>query len=122
MKFSHVCAVGLVLLAARVHAEPGAVQNDIARAKARSIAREAARAYDEGNYTTALSQFLDAYATFPTPRLYFNLGQTYKQLARYVDATEAFEHFLADATDAPADARSEAQKSIGEMRGHVARV
>src|SRR5206468_7323218 len=77
------------------------------------LLREGNALYKKGDYTGALEKFQDAYATVPSPKLLFNIGQAERDLGRTVDAIQAFEKFLADAPDA-------SPKTIAEARGEVA--
>jgi hypothetical protein len=118
MKRFRTLALACCLLASPAMAQSPA--GDAARARASALTREGARAYQGGDYATALARFQEAYAVFPSPRLLFNLGQSYGRAGRYVEATESFERFLATAGNAPASARSEAERSLEQMRDKVA--
>src|SRR5262249_15316428 len=78
-------AVCLLCSDPAAHAQPP--DAEAARARATALTKDAARAYQNGDYGTALARFQDAYAVFPSPRLLFNLGQTYERLSRFVEAT-----------------------------------
>jgi hypothetical protein len=118
--------VGLALLwassnAALAQPAPGP-DASAARARARALAQEGAEHYAQGDYQAALQKFEEAYATFATPRLLFNLGLAYRGLAREVEAIEAFERFIAQAPDAPEDSRAEAASATAELRKRVGSV
>ena len=93
-----------------------------ARAEARRALEEGAKKFEEGDYAGALARFEEAYRHFPSPRFFYNMGQAQRQLARDVEALESFERFLREAPDAPAGARGDAERSIGELRARVGTV
>ena len=122
MKSLGVIALTLVVLGRVVHAQPTPGHTEGAKDRAAALMKDAARAYQGRDYGTALTRFQEAYAVFPSPRILFNLGQSYEQLGRYVEATESFQRFLASDDHAPGRARAEAQRSLEAMRDRVARV
>src|SRR5579871_187474 len=72
------------------------------KAHAQALLNEGADLYDRGQLVEALGRFQSAYAAYPSPKLWFNIGQAERDLGRHVEAMEAFERFLADVKDAPA--------------------
>lgn len=76
----------------------GAQRN--ARKKAISLVKLGVHKLREGDYVEALELFSKAFKIYPSPKIQFNIGQTYKELGRYLDAIGAYEFFL---RDAPAD-------------------
>ena len=90
--------------------------------RAQSLLNEGADLYDRGNFTEALGRFQSAYAAFPSPKLWFNIGQAERDLGRHVGAMQAFERFLSEAKDAPSGTLGEAHRSVSELRlklGHI---
>jgi len=71
-----------------------------ARNKAISLVKQGVGKLREGDYVAALELFSGAFKIYPSPKIQFNIGQTYKELGRYLDAIGAYEKFL---RDAPAD-------------------
>jgi len=118
-RFGTFALAACLLAASSAPAQAGA---DADKARASALTREGARAYQAGDYATALTRFQEAYAVFPSPRLLFNLGQSFGRAGRYVEATESFERFLASAGSAPASARGEAERSLDQMRDRVAHI
>ena len=116
------CLLALVLYARVALAEEAAPDAPAAKARASALVNEASRAYQRRDYPAALAGFEEAYAVYASPRLLFNLGQTYAQLGRYVEATTSFERFLTSAADAPASAQAEARRALEAMREKVARI
>jgi tetratricopeptide (TPR) repeat protein len=55
-----------------------------------------------GDYLGALKLFQRAYAVYASPKILFNLAQTYRELGRKVAALDAYERFL---RDTPANTR-----------------
>ncbi len=68
-----------------------------ARKKAVSVVKRGVRKLREGDYVAALELFSNAHKIYPSPKIQFNIGQTYKELGRYLDAMGAYEIFLRDA-------------------------
>jgi hypothetical protein len=70
----------------------------------------------EGDYVAALELFTDAFRIFPSPKIQFNVGQTYKELGRYLDAIGAYERFLRDAPPDTSEAlRKLARDNVREL-------
>ncbi len=99
---------------------PAAAQSDRAREQARAAAAAGAAHLEQGDYDKALDKFQEAYRLVKSPRLFFNFGLAYAALARPAEAFEAFEAFLREATDAPAERRAEATERLTELRARVA--
>jgi tetratricopeptide repeat protein len=94
-----------------------------ARADPRSDARdrleEGSALYRKGDYQGALDKFEEARALAPSPKIYFNLGQALNRLGRTAAAIDAFERFLAEAPDAAAERRRDAEGLLEELRPRV---
>ena len=69
--------------------------DDQAKARAQGLLSEGTAAYGRGDYAAALDKFTAAYKIFPSPKLWFNIGQANRDLGRPVEAVEAFDRFLA---------------------------
>src|SRR6266550_719215 len=72
-----------------------------AKARAQALLSEGTAAYGRGDYAAALDKFTAAYRIFPSPKLWFNIGQANRDLGRPVEAVAAFDRFLRNAGDAP---------------------
>ena len=110
----------LIVLLAQAPTSHTATAQDKTRAQA--LLNEGADLYDRGNFIEALGRFQSAYAAYPSPKLWFNIGQAQRDLGRHVEAMEAFEHFLSEAKDAPIGTVGEAHRSVSELRsklGHI---
>src|SRR5436305_1995808 len=101
-----VCA----LLASAAFADEGADKEE-----SRRLTELGTRAYQAGDHQAALALFEKAERTFPSPNFAYNRGLALAGLQRTVEAVEAFEAFLRDAPDAPAQARAHAQARIDEL-------
>jgi len=114
-------ATAIVLFAtlAQVASQPAGQE---AKAKAQALMKEGARLYERGDLADALEKFEQAYAQYPSPKLLFNIGQTSRGLGHPIEALDAFEHFLAEADDAPADMMAEARLSMSELQAKVGRL
>ena len=83
-----------------------------AKAKAQSLLTEGSALYEKGDYADALDKFKQAFATYDSPKLLFNIGQANRDLGRPVEALEAFERFLIGALDAAPETIEDAKKLV----------
>ena len=98
---------------------PALAQAPAAREAARLKLREGSRQLREGDYADALRSFQEGYRIVPSPKIFFNFALAYQGLARYADALEAFERFVAQATDAAPDNLAQAREQIAELKSKV---
>jgi hypothetical protein len=113
--------LSLILLTIVAQVAPVAADPQ-AKAQARVLLGEGTKLYQRGSVAGALEKFLAAYAAFPSPKLLFNIGQANRDLGRPVEALQAFEKFLADATDASADTIADAHRSAAELQKKLGRI
>ena len=106
-------------ITARAAAEPSDAQ---AKARAQGLLSEGTAAYGRGDYAAALDKFTAAYKIFPSPKLWFNIGQANRDLGRPVEAVEAFDRFLRDAGDAPPETLAEARRSAAELKTKLGQI
>jgi len=85
-----------------------ASEKKAAKKKATALVKLGVVKLREGDYVAALELFTSAHKIYPSPKIQFNIGQTYKELGRYLEAIGAYETFL---RDAPAD-YSEALRNL----------
>jgi len=116
-----VFAASVVVLAMLAQGAPQPASAE-AKARAQVLLKSGAQSYEAGDLVSALEKFKQAYAEFASPKLLFNIGQTSRELGRDVEAIEAFQHFLAEAGDAPEELKAEAWKSSGELQARLGRV
>ena len=88
----------------------------------RACSSEGTAAYGRGDYATALDKFTAAYEIFPSPKLWFNIGQANRDLGRPVEAVAAFDRFLRDAGDAPPETLAEARRSAAELKTKLGQI
>jgi PEGA domain len=93
-----------------------------AKAKAQSLLTEGSALYEKGDYADALDKFKQAFATYDSPKLLFNIGQANRDLGRPVEALEAFERFLMGALDAAPETIEDAKKSVEELQNKLGRL
>jgi len=93
-----------------------------AKAKAQALLNEGAQYYERAEFADALDKFDQAYEAFPSPKLLFNIGQASRELGRPVDAVEAFEKFLEQASEAPPEMIAEARRSVDELLPRVGKL
>jgi tetratricopeptide (TPR) repeat protein len=102
----------LALLAQTVAPAPG----QDGKAAARDLLVKGQSLYEKGDYAGALAKFNEAYATFPSPKIWFNIGNASMNLGRDIEALGAFENFLRQAADEPADQRGYAEKQVAKLK------
>jgi hypothetical protein len=112
-------SIAVLVLLAQAAPIPASPQ---AKAKAQVLLKEGASLYEKGNPAGALERFNEAYAEYPSPKLWFNIGQANRDLGRPADAMDALERFLAEARDASAISIGEAEKSMDELRTQLGRL
>ena len=114
-------ATSIVLLALLAQASSPTVGAQD-KAKAKGLLSEGSAIYKKGDYAGALEKFEAAYAAYPSPKLWFNIGQVNRDLGRPVEALEAFEKFLALAPDASPDTLEDARSSVVELQKKLGQV
>jgi tetratricopeptide (TPR) repeat protein len=110
----------VVCFALPARAEPSG--DSQAKARAQALLSEGTTAYSHGDYATALDKFTAAYKVFPSPKLWFNIGQANRDLGRPVEAVAAFDRFLTDAGDAPPETLAEARRSAAELKTKLGQI
>ncbi|HET6149214.1 MAG TPA: hypothetical protein VFH68_16875 [Polyangia bacterium] len=101
---------------------PATADDSQARAAASARMVEGVELLRTGQYADALRKFDEVYALVPSPNVHFNRGLAYRGLGQNAAAVEAFEAFLAGATNPPPGKREQAQRYRDELRPRVARV
>jgi hypothetical protein len=91
-------------------------------ARARTKLQEGAGALDQGDYEQALARFQEAFEIVPSPKIYFNFGLAHEGLAHHAEALDSFERFLAEAKDATAATRLQAERYVATLRPRVGSV
>jgi tetratricopeptide (TPR) repeat protein len=111
-KLGRLCAViALLALAGPAWAD--------SKTEARDRLDEGSALYRKGDYQGALRRFEEAHALYPSPKIFFNLGQALNRLGRTAAAVDAFERFLAEAPDAVPERRRDAEQLLKELRPRV---
>src|SRR3982751_5377445 len=116
-----VCAAIATAQAQEVIVAPPASDAQ-AKARAQGLLSEGTAAYGRGDYATALDKFTAAYEIFPSPKLWFNIGQANRDLGRPVEAAAAFDRYLRNAGDAPAETLAEARRSAAELKTKLGQI
>ena len=116
-----MCATSLVLLTVLAQASP-LTADPQAKAQAQELLSQGSKLYHQGDLAGALEKFEAAYVAFPSPKLMFNIGQAKRDLGRPVEAIEAFQRFLAEATNASPETMAETRNSVAELRGRLGRI
>lgn len=87
-------------------------------AQAKRSALEGKKAFDTGDYATAIERYEAAYKLKPAPNLLFNLGQCHRKSGRFDEALSYFRRFLE--TNPPEAQAQATQKVIGEVEAQQA--
>ncbi len=98
---------------------PEPVDPAVARAKAAFAAAD--RAYNDGDYETAVREYKNAYEAKPHPSVLFNIGQAHERLVDYTQAVSYFERYLAEMGEAAPD-RKAVENRVRALRSLPARV
>jgi tetratricopeptide (TPR) repeat protein len=91
-----IVMLGLVLRWSTVEAQSGssvpttASVNQANKQQAKQLTKAAVAAHNAGNYTTAIALYKKAYALFPHPFLYCNLGRAYRLLSDLDQAKKSY--------------------------------
>jgi hypothetical protein len=109
----------LIALLAQAAPPPADAEN---KAKAQALLVEGSALYRNGEYAAALAKFEAAYAVFPSPKLWFNIGQANRDLDRPVRALDAFERYLSGVPDAPPDMAADARASVADLQKKLGRL
>jgi hypothetical protein len=115
----HLAVVALIAVLAQSPPSPSTAE---AKAKAQALLTDGAALYESGNAAGALRKFTAAYAAYPSPKLWLNIGQAQRDLARPVEALEAFQRFIAEVSDPPPEALAEANASVAELQLKLGRL
>jgi hypothetical protein len=117
-------AIAAVCWPVTAHAAPRAAPADDPKAKtqAQALLSEGTAAYGHGDYAAALDKFTAAYRIYPSPKLWFNIGQANRDLGRPVEAVAAFDRFLREAGDAPPATVAEARRSAAELKTKLGQI
>ncbi|MCC6998008.1 MAG: tetratricopeptide repeat protein [Deltaproteobacteria bacterium] len=100
--------------------EPPTVTSE--ETEAARLTQVGSEAWQRGDHAQALQYFQLAYRVFPSPRLHYNLALALLGQRRTLEAVAELERFLAEAPDAPADARDYASEQLAELGKHLGRV
>jgi tetratricopeptide (TPR) repeat protein len=111
---------GGLFAAGPARAQAAAAASDPTRDAARAKLVDGVAALKRGDHRAALARFEEAYALVPSPKIHYDFGLAYVGLGRPADALAAFERFLAEALDAPADKRAKAASLVSTLRAEVA--
>ena len=67
-----------------------------ARPRAAALMTEGVAQLTANHFDQALANFLEAYATFPSPRILLNIGYTLRDMGRHADAANTYQRYLVD--------------------------
>jgi len=131
-RHAFVALIGTLLLRDSAWAQPRdpsppAAQSSnaeaIAKERARALVAEGIQKLDQGIYLDALDLFQKAYAAFPSPKLHFNIAQTYYELGRPLEALHHYELFVRDVPEKEMpDKWLLANQRVFQLQGRIASV
>ncbi len=75
------------------------VSDEKARPRAVALMTEGVAQLTAKNFDQALANFLEAYSTFPSPRILLNIGSTLRDMGRLADAANTYQRYLVDPGD-----------------------
>lgn len=78
--------------------------------------------YAEENFEGALAAFEESYSLRPVPVVLFNVAQTLRRLNRYDEAIDAYQRYLEDEPDLPAERRTAVRSTVAELSRALAEV
>jgi len=116
-----ICAKCMLLAALLAQASPpsGGAED---KAKAKVLLHDGLDLNRQGEYAQALEKFQAAYAAYPSPKLWFNIGQVQLALDHPVEAVEAFEKFVALVPDAQPEDKKVARSAVAQLEKKLARL
>jgi hypothetical protein len=117
-------AIGVkyVLLAALLAQASGPASPAEDKARAKALLQEGLAFNQQGQHARALEKFQAAYAAYPSPKLWFNIGQVQVALDHPLEAVQAFEDFLALASDARPEDRKDASTALAQLGKKLGRL
>jgi hypothetical protein len=92
------------------------------KARAKALLQEGLTFNRKGQHAQALAKFEAAYAAYPSPKLWFNIGQVQVALDHPLEAVQAFEKFLALVPDARSEDRKDARSALAELGKKLGRL
>jgi hypothetical protein len=106
----------VALVAAPVQAAP-----ETTKKTAVKLIREGDRLFKKGDFAGALARYQDAYAAFPSPKIFYAMAKAEEKLGRAADAAAHYDAFLAQAgADVHEELRDDAQASLAELEKTLA--
>lgn len=97
---------------------PLALAGESVEAQARRIALEAKKAFDTGDFPTAITRYQDAYKLKAAPGLLFNLGQCHRKTGALEEARSFFRRYLE--TNPPAAQARATEQVLSEVEAQLA--
>jgi hypothetical protein len=115
-------ALAIALVLGFLAALPAHAQSDPALQAARQHFDAGVRAYDKGDYETALVEFRAAYAQKSSPAILRNIALCLAKLDRNAEAIDAIERMLAEGGPEIANIRAPAENTLRELRAKAATI
>lgn len=83
--------------------------------RAKTLAKEAGKAYTSGDYDTAIAKFSEAYTEDDNPALLYNMGRAYENKADFRNAIDMYLRFVSS-PEVDQDARADAMERIRTLK------
>lgn len=114
MAFSTRSSVALLLLGVLL---AGDARAESAEAQAKRIAMEGKKAFDTGDFVTAIARYEDAYKLKAAPGLLFNLGQCHRKTGNLDAALSYFKRYLE--TNPPTPQATATEQVMAEVKAQL---
>ena len=77
------------------------VSDPAQRTRAQGLMLEGLNQLESQHYDQALANFLEAYGTFPSPKILLNIASTLRDMGRFADAANTYQRYLLDPATGP---------------------
>lgn len=83
------------------------------------VYRNAVALYRQKRYSDAIAEFRNAYSIKPTPRLLFNIAQSYRKQGQLAEGIDYFDKYLTQDANASPEVRAEVQAYKSELEAKL---
>jgi hypothetical protein len=112
-------ALALMLLGTMI----AEVDVEEAKQRAGELVTRGNELFQQNQLEAALAAFEEAYRTFPSPKIHYNLARTLAAVGRPLEAIDQYERFVADAGLDPGDGRlKKAQEEVARLEDLIGKL